>query len=126
MAMSRILRHALGALIAGTAVVLAPVAKAETVTVGLVGAVFLLGKVLRVGLRSRVRGIPSLVRWHRWVSWSLLALYGAIFVSGVLVLLPIHGRLYGNLLELHLMTSVWAVPPTTWHVWHYRRLAAPC
>lgn len=39
MAMGRILRHALGALIAGTAVVLAPVAKAETVTVGLVGAV---------------------------------------------------------------------------------------
>src|SRR5258705_3417308 len=37
MAMGRILRHALGALIAGT--VLAPVAKAETVTVGLVGAV---------------------------------------------------------------------------------------
>ena len=38
MAMGRILRHALGALIAGAAVVLAPVAKAETVTVGLVGA----------------------------------------------------------------------------------------
>jgi ABC-type nitrate/sulfonate/bicarbonate transport system substrate-binding protein len=39
MAMGRILRQALGALIAGAAVTLAPAAKAETVTVGLVGAV---------------------------------------------------------------------------------------
>jgi len=39
MAMGRILTHALGALIAGTAVALAPPAKAETVTVGMVGAV---------------------------------------------------------------------------------------
>jgi hypothetical protein len=95
------------------------------VYVGLVGAVFIAGKVLRVGFRYRVRGAPNVVRWQRWMSWSLLALYGAIFVSGVLVLLPIRGRLYGNLLELHLMTSVWAVPPTTWHVWHYRRRLAP-
>src|SRR5262245_44765498 len=39
MAMGRILRQARGALIAGAAVTLAPAAKAETVTVGLVGAV---------------------------------------------------------------------------------------
>src|SRR5262245_30663118 len=37
--MGRILRHAFGALIAGAALALAPPAKAETVTVGLVGAV---------------------------------------------------------------------------------------
>src|SRR5262245_10733535 len=38
-AMGRILTHALGALIAGMAVALAPPAKAETITLGMVGAV---------------------------------------------------------------------------------------
>ena len=52
MAMGRILRHALGALIAGTAVVLAPVAKAETVTVGLVGAVSSTHWPIYIGLKK--------------------------------------------------------------------------
>src|SRR5439155_18451896 len=65
------------------------------------------------------------VPWQRWMSWSLLALYGVIFVSGVLVLLPIPGRVYSSLVELHLLTSVWALVPTSWHVWHYRSRATP-
>lgn len=59
--------------------------------VGVVGGVFVAAKVARVGLRHRVRGVPSVVPWQRWVSWSLLVLYGAVFVSGVLLFLPIRG-----------------------------------
>lgn len=95
------------------------------VYVGLVGGIFVAGKVARVGLRYRVPGVAGVIRWHRWVSWSLLVLYGVVFGTGVLALLPIHGRLYGNLVNLHLISSVWALAPTTWHVWHYRRRAAP-
>ncbi len=93
--------------------------------VGLVGGIFVAAKVARVGLRYRVRGVAGIVRWQRWVSWSLLVLYSLVFVTGVLALLPIRGRLYGNLVDLHLISSVWALLPTSWHVWHYRRLAAP-
>jgi hypothetical protein len=95
------------------------------VYVGLVGGVFILGKVARVRFRYRVSGVPEVVPWQRWVSWSLLILYSAIFVSGVLALLPLHGQLYEDILNFHLLSSVWAVVPTTWHVWHYRRRAAP-
>jgi hypothetical protein len=95
------------------------------VYVGLVGGVFVLAKVARVGLRHRVEGVPAVVPWQRWLSWSMLVLYAAVFVTGVLLLLPIRGRLYADLVQLHLLTSVWALPLTTWHVWHYRARAAP-
>jgi hypothetical protein len=95
------------------------------VYVGLVGGIFVAGKVARVGLRYRVQGVAGVIRWQRWVSWSLLVLYSVVFATGVLALLPIRGRLYSNLVDLHLISSVWALLPTTWHVWHYRRRAAP-
>jgi hypothetical protein len=98
---------------------------AAHVYVGLVGGVFVAAKVWRVRFRYRVPGVAEVVPWQRWVSWSLLVLYSAIFVSGVLALLPIRGRLYADIINFHLLTSVWAVAPTTWHVWHYRRRAAP-
>jgi len=98
---------------------------AAHVYVGLVGGVFILAKISRVRFRYKVTGVAEVVPWQRWISWSLLALYSAIFVSGVLALLPLHGRLYEDLLNFHLLSSVWAVAPTTWHVWHYRRRAAP-
>ncbi len=98
---------------------------AAHVYVGLVGGVFVLAKVARVRFRYRVAGVAEVIAWQRWISWSLLVLYSAIFISGVLALLPIHGRLYEDLLNFHLLSSVWAVAPTTWHVWHYRRRAAP-
>jgi photosystem II stability/assembly factor-like uncharacterized protein len=98
---------------------------AAHVYVGLVGGVFILAKMSRVRFRYKVAGVAEVVPWQRWISWSLLILYSAIFVSGGLALLPIHGRLYEDLLNFHLLTSVWALAPTTWHVWHYRRRAAP-
>lgn len=93
--------------------------------VGLVGGAFVLVKVLRVGLRHKVEGVPNVVPWQRWLSWSMLVLYSAVFMTGVLVLLPIPGRLYNDLVEMHLLTSIWALLPTSWHVWHYRALALP-
>lgn len=98
---------------------------AAHVYVGLLGGVFISAKVARVRFRYRVRGVPEVVAWQRWISWSLLVLYSAVFLSGVLALLPIHGQLYEDLLNFHLLSSVWAVAPTTWHVWHYRHRAAP-
>lgn len=98
---------------------------AAHVYVGLVGGVFILAKVSRVRFRFKVAGVAEVIPWQRWISWSLLVLYSAIFISGVLALLPIHGRLYEDLLNFHLLSSVWALAPTTWHVWHYRRRAAP-
>jgi hypothetical protein len=98
---------------------------AAHVYVGLVGGVFVAAKVWRVRFRYRVPGVAEVVPWQRWVSWSLLVLYSAIFISGMLALLPIHGRVYADIINFHLVTSVWAVAPTTWHVWHYRRRAVP-
>jgi hypothetical protein len=92
---------------------------------GLVGGVIVLAKIARVGFRNHVAGVANVQVWQRWISWSMLVLYGAIFASGVLLLFPIHGVLYDDLVNVHLMTSVWAVAPTTWHVWHYRHRAAP-
>ena len=95
------------------------------VYVGVVGGVFVVAKVVRVGLRHRVDGVPNVVPWQRWLSWSLLALYAAVFVTGVLVLLPVPGRVHADLVEMHLLTSIWALLPTSWHVWHYRARALP-
>lgn len=95
------------------------------VYVGVVGGVVVLAKIVRVGLRHDVQGVPGVVPWQRWVSWSMLVLYTAVFLTGVLLLLPVRGRPYGALVQLHLQTSVWALPATTWHVWHYRARALP-
>jgi len=93
--------------------------------VGSAGAVVILGKMSRIGFRYQVRGVTGVVAWQRWISWSLLTFYAANFLTGTLLLLPIRGRVYENLVESHLLLSIWAVPPTTWHVWHYRQRALP-
>lgn len=92
---------------------------------GLVGGAFVAAKVARVGLRRRVAGVPGLLLWQRWISWSMLGLYAAVFASGIVLLLPISGDLYGDLTEVHLLTSIWAAALTMWHVWHYRARALP-
>jgi hypothetical protein len=95
------------------------------VYVGVVGGIFVLAKVARVGLHHRVEGVPGVVPWQRWLSWSMLVLYTAVFLTGVLLLLPVRGQPYADLVQLHLLTSVWALPLTTWHAWHYRARALP-
>jgi hypothetical protein len=92
------------------------------VAAGLAGAVLLAGKVLHVAARWHGAGA---VPWRRLVAWSLPLLYGAVLLSGTMALLPLHGRLYQDALNLHLMTSAWAMALTAWHLWHHRRLVAP-
>ena len=48
---------------------------------GVVGGVFILFKVFRVGFRHRVEAVPGVVPWQRWLSWSMLVLYSAVFVQ---------------------------------------------
>ena len=54
---------------------------AAHVYVGLVGGVFIVAKISRVRFRYRVAGVAEVIPWQRWISWSLLVLYAAIFVG---------------------------------------------
>ncbi len=95
------------------------------VYVGLATVAFFLVKLWRVGFRSRVPGVSNLLLWQRWISWSLLVLYGAIYITGLVALFPLPQRWLSYAVNAHLLSSVWAVVPTTWHVWHYRKRAVP-
>jgi len=95
------------------------------VYVGIASIAFFVAKVARVGLHQRVEGVPDLVLWHRWVSWSLLVLYSGVYLTGVLLLISFPAPARQSLANAHLLMSVWAAVPTTWHVWHHRRWALP-
>lgn len=95
------------------------------VYVGVASIAFFFAKVARVGLRQRVTGVPELVLWHRWVSWSLLVLYSGVYLTGVALLIPFPAVTRQSLANAHLLLSVWAAVPTTWHIWHHRGWALP-
>lgn len=92
---------------------------------GVAALVFLGAKVWRVGFRRDVVGIHRPELWQRWLSWSMVGLYAAVFLTGGLALLPAQPDIRTKLVNAHLISSVWAAVPTTWHVLHYRQLAAP-
>lgn len=94
-------------------------ADAVHVYVGLASVLVIGAKVRRVGFRSRVAGVPELAAWHRWVSWSLLVLYAGVYLTGALLLFSFPMTVRTTLVNAHLLTSVWAAVPTTWHVWHH-------
>ena len=91
--------------------------------VGLAAAVFFGMKVWRVGFSRRVVGVPNLTLWQRWVSWSLVILYPAIFLTGFAAILPLGAAWKESLVQAHLLTSVWSLVPTTLHVVHHRARA---
>ena len=91
--------------------------------VGLAAAVFFGLKVWRVGFRTKVVGVPNLTLWQRWVSWSLLILYPAIFLTGFAAVLPLGAAWKESLVQAHLLTSVWSLIPTTLHLIHHRARA---
>ena len=91
--------------------------------VGLAAAVFFGLKVWRVGFRRRVVGVPNLTLWQRWVSWSLVILYPAIFLTGFAAVLPFGAEWKESSVQLHLLTSVWSLVPTTLHLVHHRARA---
>jgi len=95
------------------------------VYVGVASIAFFVAKVARVGLHQRVESVPELVLWHRWVSWSLLVLYSGVYLTGVLLLISFPAPARQSLANAHLLMSVWAAVPTTWHAWHHRRWALP-
>jgi hypothetical protein len=95
------------------------------VYVGVASIAFFFAKVARVGLHRRVTGVPELVLWHRWVSWSLLVLYSGVYLTGVALLIPFPAVARQSLANAHLLLSVWAAVPTTWHIWHHRGWALP-
>lgn len=95
------------------------------VYVGLASAALFLAKIWRVGFRRRVPRVRNLQVWQRWISWSLLVLYVSIYATGIAALLPVSLRFRSYAVNAHLLSSVWAVVPTTWHAWHYRRRVLP-
>jgi hypothetical protein len=92
--------------------------------VGLAAAVFFGLKVWRVGFRRKVIGVPNLTVWQRWVSWSLVVLYPAIFLTGFAAILPLGTAWKESMVQAHLLTSVWSLVPTTLHLIHHRARAA--
>ena len=80
--------------------------------VGLAAAVFFGLKVWRVGFRTKVVGVPNLTLWQRWVSWSLLILYPAIFLTGLAAVLPLGAAGKESLVQAHLRPAVWSRAPT--------------
>jgi len=91
------------------------------VYVGLASIVFFAAKLARVGFHQRVDGVPELLLWHRWVSFGLLVLYSGVYLTGVLLLVSFPAPLRQSLANAHLLLSVWAAVPTTWHAWHHSR-----
>lgn len=93
--------------------------------VGIASLAFISAKVARVGLHQRVSGVPELLLWHRWISWSLLVLYSGVYGTGFLLLAPWPLGISRALVNAHLLTAVWTVLPSAWHLWHYRPAALP-
>jgi len=93
--------------------------------VGIASLAFIAGKLARVGLHERVAGVPELLLWQRWISWSLLVLYGGVYGTGFLLLAPWPLAISRALVNAHLLTAVWTVLPSAWHVWHNRARALP-
>ena len=95
------------------------------VYVGLASIAFFAAKLSRVGLHEHVSGVPELVAWQRWISWSLAGLYTTVYATGLLLLAPWSTGVAKALVNAHLLTAVWAAVPSAWHVWHYRPRAMP-
>lgn len=95
------------------------------VYVGLASIAFFAAKLSRVGLHQDVDGVPELLAWQRWISWSLAILYTAVYSTGLLLLIPWPSAVSKPLVNAHLLTAVWAALPSTWHVWHHRPRALP-
>ena len=95
------------------------------VYVGLASIAFFAAKLTRVGLHEHVSGVPELVAWQRWISWSLAGLYTTVYATGLLLLAPWSTGVAKALVNAHLLTAVWAAVPSAWHVWHYRPRAMP-
>ncbi|MGH9063514.1 MAG: hypothetical protein ACRD0L_06015 [Acidimicrobiales bacterium] len=93
--------------------------------VGLAAVAYLGQKIARVGLRARVAGFPRTTPWQRWLSLSMIVLWGGVLATGLLLLVPLPDEVRDDFVNGHLIASVWASAATTLHVFGHRRLARP-
>lgn len=91
--------------------------------VGIGAIVILATKTGRAGWRLRVPGEVETAPRRRWLSWSLVALYAGVALTGGLALLPLPGGAQAAMVDAHLIAAVWATVPTTAHLLVYRRRA---
>jgi hypothetical protein len=94
------------------------------VFIGAALALLLLAKTLELHLGGLLGRLQGVLRWHRWLSLGLLATYGGVLLSGLLLLLPLPGGVQRQLVNLHLLTAAWAAVVTAVHAGRYllRRL----
>lgn len=52
---------------------------------------------------------------------SMIVLYALVLVTGAAALLPLSSGLRNDIVEGHLVASIWAGVPTGWQIWTYRR-----
>jgi hypothetical protein len=91
-------------------------------SVGIALAVVLALKTARLGLRGPVAEVPDLVPWQRWLSSGLLVLYVLVLVSGAATAVAWPAPVRTDLVNLHLLSSVWAGLATLLHLLAWRRL----
>ena len=91
-------------------------------SIGIGLAVVLAIKTARLGLRVPVAKVPDLLPWQRWLSSSLLPLYALVLLSGAATALAWPAPVRRDLVDLHLLTSVWAGLATLLHLLARRRL----
>ena len=92
---------------------------------GLAMAAVLLLKIMEIRVRHLLRSPPGFLLWQHWLSLGLLALWGLVLVSGLLILLPWPAPLRQDIVELHLFGSVWAAVATMPHAVIYLRRRLP-
>ncbi len=91
-------------------------------SIGIGLAVVLAIKTARLRLRVPVAEVPDLLPWQRWLSSSLLFLYALVLLSGAATALAWPAPVRRDLVDLHLLTSVWAGLATLLHLLARRRL----
>ena len=87
--------------------------------VGAALAAIILAKVGQLHLRQGLRRLSGVLPWQRWLSLGLLATYGGVVVSGLLLLLPWPATVQRQLVDLHLLTATWAGVMTSVHAGRY-------
>jgi len=92
---------------------------------GVVVGWYLVAKVWRAGFRLPVPGVHGLASWQRWLSCTLGLTVAGVLGSGAAALTPLSPPVRDDLVQVHLMLTVWAAVLVLLHVWgHRRRLQA--
>lgn len=88
---------------------------------GAVLAVVVAMKMGQLHLRRTLSRLTGVLLWQRWLSLGLVLIYGGVLVSGLLLLLPWPSPVARQLVNLHLMTALWAAVMSAAHAFRYLR-----